>query len=199
MNQESQRVAETKDKLREAFFDLYEKKKIEKISIREITEAAQLNRGTFYVYYQDIYDLLETTEDELIAELMETVSRIITLILRDADINPFLPTLEFYQRYSKFLRSLLGSGGDPNFVYKIKSIIKKTLLEVFKKENIPQFENMEYVMEYISSAQLGIISFWLQSDMALPIQQLGEMIKQITLHGPVGYLRAQIGADAFRP
>ena len=191
MGRESQRVAETKERIRDAFFELYAEKKIERISIKEITEKAGLNRGTFYVYYKDIYDLLERTEDELIEELMEKVKGIVTMILRDADIIPFLPSVEFYQKYSKILRSLLGPSGDPRFVHKIKKIIKITLGELFRKENMPEVRNLEYIMEYISSAQIGMITYWLQNDMALPVKELGEMIKQITLHGPVGYLKMQ--------
>ena len=191
MSQESQRVMETKKRIRDAFFELYAEKKIERISIKEITEKAGLNRGTFYVYYKDIYDLLERTEDELIEELMEKVKGIVTMILRDADIIPFLPSVEFYQKYSKILRSLLGPSGDPRFVHKIKKIIKITLGELFRKENMPEVRNLEYIMEYISSAQIGMITYWLQNDMALPVKELGEMIKQITLHGPVGYLKMQ--------
>ncbi len=203
MSQESQRVIETKERIRDAFFDLYAVKKIERISIKEITEKAQLNRGTFYVYYKDIYDLLEKTEDELIEELMDKIKHIVTMILRDENIDPFLPPLEFYQRYSKFLRVLLGANGDPNFVFKIKTIIKKILRDLFQKEKLPHFENMEYVVEYISSAQIGIISYWLvENNMELPVAELGNMIKQITLHGPVGYLKLQIEdstPEASRP
>lgn len=191
MSQESQRVSETKERIRNAFFELYAEKKIEKISIKEITEKAQLNRGTFYMYYKDIYDLLEKTEDEMITELIGKVRNIIPRIIRDENIDPFLPPLEFYQRYSKFLRVLLGSNGDPHFIHKMKSIIKKTLRELIQAEKILPFKNMEYVIEYISSAQLGIISFWLQNDMELPVTELGDMIKKITLNGPVGFLKME--------
>ncbi|MDD3168059.1 MAG: TetR/AcrR family transcriptional regulator [Eubacteriales bacterium] len=193
MNQESPRVSETKERIRDAFFELYAAKKIERISIKEITEKAQLNRGTFYVYYKDIYDLLEKTEGELIEELIGKIKSIIVMILREEDIDALLPPLDFYQRYSKFLRVLLGSNGDPHFIHKIKSIIKKTLRELFRKEKIPESENIEYLMEYMASAQIGIISYWLvENNMALPVSELGNMIKQITLHGPVGYLKQQM-------
>ncbi|MEL7656090.1 MAG: TetR-like C-terminal domain-containing protein [Bacillota bacterium] len=193
MSQDSQRVMETKDRIKEAFFELYETKKIERISIKEITEKAKLNRGTFYVYYKDIYDLLEKTEDELIVELMEKIKKIVVMILRDEDIGPFLPPLEFYERNQKILRSLLGPNGDPNFIHKLKKIIKSLLGEIFRKEQLPQVKNLEYVMEYISSAQIGIISFWLvDNNMELPITEIGDMIKQITLHGPVGYVKKQM-------
>lgn len=199
MDRESQRVTETKDRLRNAFFELYAEKKIERISIKEITDRAQLNRGTFYVYYKDIYDLLEKTEDELLAELVGKLRNLIPRILREEDLDPFLPPLEFYQRYSKFLKVLLGTNGDPHFIHKIKTILKKTLGEMLKNEQIPEVENMEYIMEFISSAQIGIISHWLSKDMEVPVNEMGEMIKKILLYGPVGYMKMQMAKEAFRP
>jgi len=196
MNQESQRVMETKEKIRNAFFELYAEKKIERISIKEITEKARLNRGTFYMYYKDIYDLLDKTEDEMISVLVGKIKDLLPRIIRDEHIDPsFLPPLEFYQRYSKFLRALLGANGDPSFIFKMKTILKKTLRELLQKEKIPPYDNMEYVMEYIASAQIGIIAFWLQNNMELPVSELAELIKKITLHGPVGFLKREISKE----
>lgn len=190
MERESGRVTETKERLKNAFFDLYAEKKIEKISIKEITERAQLNRGTFYVYYKDIYDLLEKAEDELIAEIMEKIVPVIVLILRDDEIAAFLPPLEFYQKNGKRLKSLFGPKGDPNFAHKLKKLIKSRLRELLQAESIPEPLHVDYIMEYITSAQLGIISYWMiEKDMDLSVPELGAMIKEITLHGPVGYLR----------
>ncbi len=200
MKQESQRVLETKERIRAAFFELYEMKKIERISIKEITDKAQLNRGTFYVYYKDIYDLLEKTEDELIEELVDKLKGVLVMILREEDLGPFLPPMDFYQRYSRFLRVLLGPNGDPHFIHKIKSIVKKTLRELIRKENSAEIDNMEYLVEYVASAQIGIISYWLvENNMSLPVNQLGDMIKKITLYGPIGYLRMQTDEKGEEP
>lgn len=189
MSNDSQRVIETKDRIKEAFFELYATKKIEKISIREITDKANLNRGTFYVYYRDIYDLLEKAEDELIEELVEKVKGIVGMIFKGGDIYDFMPPLSFYEKYSKFLKVLLGNNGDPNFVFKMKSIAKKTLTQLMEDQNIPKPPRAEYVMEYMTSAQVGLITFWLQNDMEMPVEELGELIKEISLHGPVGYVK----------
>lgn len=189
MNQDSQRVAETKEKIKDAFFELYATKKIERISIKEITEKAKLNRGTFYVYYQDIYDLLEKAENELIEELIEKVKPLATRILRDEDLFSFLPPLAFYQKNGKFLRVLLGNNGDPHFIFKIKSIMKKTIIELFLQEHIPMIPNQEYIMEFMASAQIGLISYWIQNDMELSIEELGNLMKQMLTHGPIGYLK----------
>ena len=42
MNKKSQRVIETKERIKNAFFELYAKKKIERISIKEITDKAEI-------------------------------------------------------------------------------------------------------------------------------------------------------------
>ena len=191
MNKKSQRVIETKERIKNAFFELYAKKKIERISIKEITDKAEINRGTFYVYYKDIYDLLEKTENELIEEMLLKLKDIIAIFRHVESIEPYLP-FEFYQRNSKYLRVLLGENGNPNFVYKMKSVFKEAFGELFKTEkNIP-IQHHEYVMEYILAAQIGVISFWLSKDMELPVAELGEMIRKITLLGPINFLMTQV-------
>lgn len=34
-------------------------------SVRELAERADINRGTFYIHYQDVNDLLQRLEDEM--------------------------------------------------------------------------------------------------------------------------------------
>ena len=50
------------------------KKPIEKISIKELTELACVNKSTFYRHYTDIYALSESIEDDLVESCMEMVA-----------------------------------------------------------------------------------------------------------------------------
>ena len=52
------RVKYTKKVIKDTFLSLLEKKNISNISVKELCEMADINRGTFYRYYIDIYDLL---------------------------------------------------------------------------------------------------------------------------------------------
>lgn len=54
-----------------AFWKLYEKKELEKISIRELCQTAGYNRTTFYVYYDDIYDLLDKAIESIFLPIRE--------------------------------------------------------------------------------------------------------------------------------
>ena len=49
----------TKKALAESLKKLLSKNKLNKITIKEITEDCGVNRQTFYYHFKDIYDLLE--------------------------------------------------------------------------------------------------------------------------------------------
>lgn len=57
------RVRYTQNIIRDTFLDLLKEKPIHKITIKEICEIAEINRGTFYKHYEDIYDLMQKLED----------------------------------------------------------------------------------------------------------------------------------------
>ena len=69
MRKQPEVTEQTKANLRTAFWSLYKEKAIEKITIKEITDAAGYNRGTFYLYYKDVYDLFNKIEEELLEEI----------------------------------------------------------------------------------------------------------------------------------
>ena len=59
------RVRKTKKQLRLALMELLAEKSAKSISVRELTERADINRGTFYIHYRDVGDLLQRLEDEM--------------------------------------------------------------------------------------------------------------------------------------
>ncbi len=63
----NQRYQQTEQNIMEVFSDLISRKEIRQISVREICEAAHVNRTTFYAHFLDIYDLMEKIERHLMA------------------------------------------------------------------------------------------------------------------------------------
>ena len=62
---EDSRVRRTKRLLRQGLTELLQEKSIKKITVRELSERVDINRGTFYLHYKDIYDLVSFLEPEL--------------------------------------------------------------------------------------------------------------------------------------
>ena len=64
LNNTDRRVKRTKKALRDALITLLEKKKINEISVTELTNLADVNRATFYFYYTDLLDMLQQLQNE---------------------------------------------------------------------------------------------------------------------------------------
>ena len=68
------RQKRTRRNLVNAFLALRTKKPIEKITVRELAEQAQIHKATFYLHYHDIYELSEQLEYELIDDIFSGLS-----------------------------------------------------------------------------------------------------------------------------
>ena len=76
INDNDIRVRRTKKLLRKGGAELGKTKSVNKITIKELTDLVEINRGTFYLHYKDVYDLVDSIENELYEELNQTVFNI---------------------------------------------------------------------------------------------------------------------------
>lgn len=59
----------TKENIQKSFLQLLKEQPFMKVSVRDITAFAKINRGTFYLHYEDKFDLLHQIEDNLLKDL----------------------------------------------------------------------------------------------------------------------------------
>lgn len=66
----NRRSRDTVEAITRAFFAaLHQKGAVSKVTVREICEAAGVNRSTFYAHYSDCFDLLERVEQAMATHL----------------------------------------------------------------------------------------------------------------------------------
>lgn len=81
------RVEKTKQGIINAFIELRSRKEIERITIKELCERAQINKSTFYSHYHDIYDLTDRLETEIVSSILENLNRPENLIQDPAEFT----------------------------------------------------------------------------------------------------------------
>ena len=65
----------TQSVIENAFLTLIrEKKKLSRVTVSDICKLAEINRGTFYRYYPDVYDLAEKMMDQGIERIREMIA-----------------------------------------------------------------------------------------------------------------------------
>lgn len=171
-------TALTRENLMQAFWDLYCKKKIDAISVKEITDAAGYHRSTFYEYFVDINDVLTQLEEGLLAYIKEEVVNNLAFIQNDDFIRGMA---DLYESRGKYLSVLLGEKGDPNFAKKLKAVMLPVLSETF---GLPESDiRTVYIFEFGFSAILSTITYWYQKNKNLPSKELIFMIRSMLVSG----------------
>lgn len=74
------RVKKTRSSIINAFLKLRSGKALEKITIKELAEEAQINKATFYLHYKDIYDLSDSIENEIEENIMRSIEHPDTVV-----------------------------------------------------------------------------------------------------------------------
>ena len=108
--------AKTKELIKKTFLNLYDKNTIDKISIRKLCEIIGINRSTFYLYYTDIYNLLEQIEKEKAEILASSMSKALPLVMDGKDFSAFLPDEDFVKKNEEWLKSLVIPYGKSNII-----------------------------------------------------------------------------------
>ena len=72
-NSEDRRARRSRKMLKESLLDLMRKKPFSDISVRDVTDRADMNRGPFYLHYAGTVDLLKSLEADLLEELQALV------------------------------------------------------------------------------------------------------------------------------
>ena len=165
-NVDSKKKKETKEKLVSAFFKLYENNKIESITIQQVAELAGYNRGTFYLYFKNIYDLLQKIEQEILDDVDDRANRIIAIYysmeenLEDCNIGEYQDDV---LRYGEYMKVLNGENGDSRFRHRMKNLIKEAYRKHLKDDDIKKPLHFEYLLEYLTEANMSIIQYWLSN------------------------------------
>jgi AcrR family transcriptional regulator len=178
MKKKPEITAQTRENLIQAFWGLYRQKKIEHITIKNITTRAGYNRSTFYEYFVDIYDLLNQLEDTLLEYLKEQILDSLDGGLNDDIIQKLA---DVYESKGDYLGILLGENGDPNFVKKLKTVMRSTLVGTFK---LPEKEiHTSYIFEFGMSAIIGTVTHWYQSKRDLPSKEMVRLLRSMLERG----------------
>ncbi len=193
MHKQSEISERTRQNFIDAFWSLYTTRRIEKITVREITTNAGYDRGTFYEYFRDVYDVLAQIEARALPSFEE-----LPPIIDAGEVSPVFVAsfLSLYREKFQVYDVLLGDNGDPAFQRKLKNSIKSTLLEILSKKESINIIEVDLMLEYILSGLIGILIYAFQNRQNMPEEQLISMIYTL-LQGDISH-RLQVPASTIR-
>lgn len=183
----------TKNNLIEAFWDIYKDKHLSKITVKEITDKAGYNRGTFYTYFNDINDIQKLLKENLIPTKDMILGPLMMLDKNDGNIFETLDrTNEYVKEHSEKIAVLIGPEGDPSFVHEFKMRIRMIIMDYVYELKIKEPEKIEYVIEYQLSALIGMFQLWLEKNEEVDEIVLGDFVEEISNQGVTTILTSML-------
>lgn len=160
----NQRTRLSKMLFKNALMDLLkEKGSINKVSVRELCDRAELNRSTFYAHYNEPNDLLIEIETELLDATEEHLKK----IGAENEIGAhkyILSFLQYIRQNDKPFRALLIDSTDPEFRSRF---MQQSIIQFVENLRIVLPKELEqYIFSYILNGSTGIIIQWIRSDYA---------------------------------
>ena len=178
-----EKTQKTKEKLINAFWDLYCENKIEKITVKAVTDKAGYYRSTFYEYFSDVYEVLEEIESNLLKKHRFVFEEIFDT--KDFSLIKGI-AFEFCEENAEALAILLGPNGDPKFYAAAKEHILRCLREVLQVDS--SSKEIQITLEIVSGAIISVLTYWYQHRDLMELQELFDIVLKIFEHGAISIL-----------
>lgn len=160
------RVIKTRRKLKKAFLTLLSTHKLTEMNVKDLTETADVTRGTFYLHYKDKETFINIMMKELINEYFDTVIFNIGLDEENEEVQPVLSlvhTFEYVGERPDFFTVLLKENDASDY----QVLFSNRLFEYvqahqaknseLKESKVPK----ELLMSFLTYGLLGYLDSWL--------------------------------------
>ncbi len=170
------RILKTQEAVKKAVIELMAEKSFDAITIQDISDKANVSRGTIYLHYMDKYDLL----DKLIEAHIEQLR---TLCESSSELE-FIEATEIWSRYFEehyaFFSLMLTSKGAPYFRTRFLDYL---IDEVKKEVNVAEGKNQGFdqgvIIQFVASALVGLVEWWFANNRPVSQKALAEQMGRL--------------------
>lgn len=178
------RVRRTKARLREALTGLLAEKELKEITVTELTERADVNRGTFYCHYRDVYDMAEQLERETFAEFTALMDAYTANELRKG-LRPILEDVfRFLERNLDLTGLILRTGQRTAFLERLKEIIREKVGREWS--GLYRFKNAaawEYCLDFVVGGVVSLMQTWVQGECRETAEEMAALTENMIQNG----------------
>lgn len=177
---EDLRIQRTKKNIRQVFEEMICEMDYEKITIKELTERAGINRKTFYLHYDSIDDLLRELQNEMARDFIKRTEG----LERPRDMDKI--TREFFLTHEELGRLGERITCSGNYHYISRRITNDILGQTWKADGEirgtnPYVQNI--IMNFVSQSTLTIYRQWVADGKRIPLEEIIALTTKLICSG----------------
>ena len=183
------RIAKTKKAIYRAFAQLLSEKNINDITIKDIADRADINRKTFYNYYDGIYELTSEIENKIIDSFEK--------VIREHNVNELLhnPNKMFDELVKiinsdfDFYQHLISVESNSNLVSKLFISLKSHAKEVISEYSVLDEATLDIVLDFVISGMFTVFQRWFNSSKEHSLDDMAKIVATLSYNGINGLLK----------
>ncbi|SFC67790.1 transcriptional regulator, TetR family [Bacillus sp. OV322] len=165
------RIAKSQLAIKNAVTHLMSEKGFDDITIQDIADRADVNRGTIYLHYTDKYDLLDKMIEEHMDNLRELCQSAAEMTFQEGNYVWY----EYFEHHFLFFSTMLSSKGAPYFRTRFMNIvIEEFKADVDTAEGKNHGLSDDVILQFFGSAVVGAVEWWFKNDKPLPACVMAE-------------------------
>jgi AcrR family transcriptional regulator len=176
MSKVDRRIGKTQEALKNAVLELMAEKNFDDITIQDLSDRANVSRGTIYLHYMDKYDLLDKLIESHIDEL-----RVRCEAAAEMDfVSGSMIWTEYFESNYSFFSMMLASKGAPYFRTRfLDFLIEEFRDEVDVTKGKNQGLNDDLTVRFVASAYVGVVEWWFTNGKPIPHEVLAEQLGKL--------------------
>ena len=168
------RVKYTQRVLKESLIEILQERPIERVTVKEICDRADINRSTFYVHYGSPQELLESIAKELYEKIREKK--------RDFDdIKTYMAGICDIMYENRELMKLFVRTGNIESMFGIAELWRKDFLEM--AEPVDGRKEADAAFLFITCGAFAVLNSWLLGHLPMSRDEVVERVYSLTMNG----------------
>jgi AcrR family transcriptional regulator len=185
---EDRRVKYTKRVIKDTLIELLQRKPIEKITVKELCESADVNRSTFYAHFADPSDVLRRIEQETYADLTAYIAEFSAE--DEGEAKAILTHIfDYISKNSGILRVLLSDNAAPDFGRSVMHVVSDLIAGEWAARANADADTLGNAFVFIVNGAIGIVRQWLDDGMDKSAEEMSALIFALAIGALSAYLK----------
>ncbi len=180
LNRAQRRKVETRQKLVNSAVKLLSSQSLSELTVRAITEEADVGYGTFYLHFSDrddiVWEIISSILDQTNELMNQQVSSLPFLQKEFARLRIFF---DFVSKNQTQFLTVLGENSSPTLAYRYRNAIAEMTHRNFKDNNYQSDLTdvpLETVANFYSGAMLRLATWWIENENEFTPEQMAQMV-----------------------
>lgn len=197
---EDRRVRKSKRAIKQAFIELLTENNLDCITIQQISDLADVNRGTFYLNYEDKYALLDEMENEQIEEIkgfvdirkMDLSTKTSDRFIEDFANKVIKNVITHIEQNMEFYQVILNLERKSQIEEQLADIVRSNIKHLIgNKDNVFGIPE-NYYLSYVIGSMMSMIKYWVSDENRVSVEELVNYVSTIASTGPLSIMKRMV-------